>query len=47
MADSVVERHWDGFFGGLRFARGVGDCDGDDFFGEEAGFLGGGGAGVG
>ena len=47
MADSVVLSNLDGFFGGLGFARGVRDCDGDDFFVEEAGFLGGGGAGVG
>ena len=47
MADSVVESHGDGFGLGLRFRRGVCDCYGDDFAGEEVGFLGVGGAGVG
>ena len=47
MADSVVLSYGDGFFGRLGFARGVCDCYRHDFFGEEAGFLGGGRAGVG
>ncbi len=47
MADSVVLRYFDGFFRGLGFARWVRDFYGDDFFGEETGFLSGGGAGVG
>lgn len=47
MADSVVLSHLDGFFGGVGFATGVCDEDGDDFFGEETGFLSEGGAGVG
>ena len=47
MADSVVLSYGDGFFGWLGFAGGVCDCYRHDFFGEEAGFLGGGGADVG
>ena len=47
MTDSVVEGYGDGFGLGLRFGGGVCDCYGDDFLGEEIGFLGSGGAGVG
>lgn len=47
MADSVVGGYGDGFGLGLGFGGGVCDCDGDDFLGEEVGFLGEGGAGVG
>ena len=47
MADSIVLSYFHGFFRRLGFARWVRDSYGDDFLGEETGFLSGRGAGVG